>query len=334
VRKRKWRSEEVVQSLRVAYGVATSQLVTDEWSFLTEIPLRAPRSRSVLGREYDESFWSNTRTIDVFLVRNWASGTGFQRVAVEVKVTRSDYRNETAEKRAPAERAAHLTYYAAPAGIIEPDTLPEGWGLIEIHATREEWEAAKGWQLGEWNAGQRTDLAKVRVRAVKRVPQCSLEYLVSAGFRRASRAEERIRRGEDDAAQVPALRAQALRLEGQLERREDALVRERERVRRFRTEALAMAGGQVCSECRHPIRLNTAKRNAFGMTWVHDEDRQEGICEEARSEADRVRKETEYGSRYTRGWAEPVWPLAERAEREADTERAKAERAENAAAAE
>lgn len=322
-----------MQSLRVAYGVATSGLVTDEWSFLTEVPLRAPR-QGYSGHVYDESYWSNIRTIDVLVCRNWSSGVGFQRVAIEVKVSKSDYRNETEIKRAPAERAAHLTYYAAPAGLIEPDTLPEGWGLIEVHATREEYDAAKGWQLGEWRVGQHTDVAKVRVRAAKRTPECSLEYLVSAGMRRASRAEERIRRGGEDAVEIPALRAQVARLEGQLERREATVARERERVRAMRQELLAMQDGQVCSECRHPIRLSTDRRSVWGYQWVHDEDRQEGVCTEARAEADRLRKEQAYGSRYTRGWADPVWPLALVGARDEERAELAAERAEHEADAE
>lgn len=307
--KRKWKAAEVVHALRVAYGVAGSQLVQDEWSLLTEVPLRAPRANA--HRPDDENYWSNTRTIDVFLTRNWSSGVGNRRIAVEVKVSRSDYRNETDLKRLPAERAAHQTYYAAPAGIIDPATLPDGWGLIEVYGTREEFEAAKGWVLGPtalFVAERREGLdafPKVSVRPTLREPVCNLDVLVATAMRRASRAEEKIRRGENDATAVPGLRADVARLEAQLERRETALHVERDKVGKVITEMLSVAD-QVCSDCREPVGYHRGRGR-----WTHTDREQEGRCEEARAEANRREKEAQYGARYSRGWAEPVRPLAQ-----------------------
>lgn len=306
--KKKWTSGDVVHALRVAYGVAGSALVTDEWSLLTEVPLRAPRA----GYErYGEGFWSNTRTIDVLLTRNWTSGAGHRRIAVEVKVSRSDYRNETDLKRLPAERAAHHTYYAAPAGLIDPDTLPEGWGLIEVYEDRESYDAGKGRGLGEFQPGREAPLVKVRVRPVERTPECDLNYLVAAGMRRASRAEERIRRGEEDAAAVPALRAEVAKLTAQLERRDEAVRRERDKVHQLRHFVIAVEGGQDCADCENPVAYDTRRG-----VWAHRDRDHHKACEEARAEANRKAREAEFGARYLRGWPDPVEPKALRAQRE------------------
>lgn len=315
-RKRKWTSAEVIHALRLAYGVAGSGLVTDEWSLLTEVPLRAPRT-GYSGTVHDNDVWSNVRTIDVLLTRNWASGVGFRRIAVEVKVSKSDYRNENEIKRAPAEAAAHQTYYAAPAGIIDPDTLPDHWGLIEVYADREAYKAGTGWVLGEWQyerpveEGPRIERefwTKVRTRPTERTPSCNLDYLVSAGMRRASRAEERIRRGADDAAKVPALQAEVTRLTGQLERRDTALHTARDQNRALRSVVAAVEGGQVCSDCHEPVALDA--RSRMGAAWKHTDRDQEKVCLDARTERNRLEREAKVGARYFRGWADPVMPLS------------------------
>ena len=144
--KPKWTAAAVVDALLAAYGVSGSDLSTDEWSFLTEVPLRTAYSHAAnvpLNR------WSaNERTIDVFLVRNWTSKPGHRRVAIEVKVSRSDYRNEHEIKRAPAEASAHHTYYATPAGLLDPKDLHPGWGVLEVYADDLSYKSGKGWGVG------------------------------------------------------------------------------------------------------------------------------------------------------------------------------------------
>lgn len=61
--------------------------------------------------------------------------------AIEVKVTRSDF---TAEMKTPAKRlaAVHFSNYfsfAAPRGIIEPEELSSGTGLIEFSGSKGKW---------------------------------------------------------------------------------------------------------------------------------------------------------------------------------------------------
>lgn len=289
--KRKWTAAEVVHALRVAYGVADSQLVTDEWSFLTEVPLRSGTG----GK------WSaNERTIDIMLTRNWSAGVGHRRIAIEVKISRSDFRNETDLKRLPAEQSAHQCYYAAPAGLLTPKDLPKGWGLIEVYPDTEAYEEGTGWPLGHFTLHPRV---RTRVRAVEAHPSCDLDYLVSAAMRRGSRAEERIRRGEDDAAAVPALRVEVESLHQKLARREQALDREKNRTALLLSQYLAAVGEQMCADCGKAIGYQTRTAQ-----WKHREVDDQIACLAAREEADRKRREETVGARYFRGYATPIEP--------------------------
>lgn len=292
----KWTATDVVDALRHAYGVDVSDLHTEEWAMLTEVPLRCPTiGPDGLPRK---GYWgTNERTIDVLLVRNWMSGHGHRRIAIEVKVSRADYRNETDVKRAPAEEAAHLTAYAAPAGLIDPDTLPPHWGLVEVYESAADAAKGKGWPLGHQG------VCKWRVRPTERTPACDMDYLVAAMARRASRAEERIRRAEDDVTAVPGLREEVVRLTAQLARRESAAHRERDRATTLRRQLAALTGDAVCADCEQPIAYNPHKH-----VWLHKERAHEATCRDLRAEAARVRREQATGARYLSGWPDPVEP--------------------------
>lgn len=254
----KWTEARVIDALRNTYLPANSTLVQEEWGFLTQVLLRAPDPRFAhLGKQ---THWTtNQRKIDVLLVRNWAGGKqGHERVAIEVKVTRADYRQDTDLKRGPAEAAAHRCAYAAPAGLIDPTTLPDGWGLIEV-----------------------TDDGKTKwtVKAERREPTADLNYLVSAGFRRASRAEEKIRRGDGDAAEIAALRAENQRLKGITERAVEARDREMGRAKAARTELMQRFGVKpVCAACGAPVAWT---RGRYDSKWEHTDVMQERACQAA-----------------------------------------------------
>lgn len=51
------------------------------------------------------------------------------RTAVEIKVTRSDFKADTEEKRAPWVHYTHKFVYAVPAGLVTPDEVPDYCGL-------------------------------------------------------------------------------------------------------------------------------------------------------------------------------------------------------------
>lgn len=78
--------------------------------------------------------WTEVFGIDVFAQRFWRHGPGFQRVAYEVKVSRSDL---LAELRRPQKRSLALElsnrfYFATPPGLVRPGELPEECGLVEV----------------------------------------------------------------------------------------------------------------------------------------------------------------------------------------------------------
>ena len=67
--------------------------------------------------------YCTTRRIDGLLVK------ARQRTAIEVKVTRADYRRESDRKRAPWVAITHRFVYACPEGLIQPQEVPDGLGL-------------------------------------------------------------------------------------------------------------------------------------------------------------------------------------------------------------
>jgi len=75
------------------------------------------------------------RRIDFFAFNLWPSKK-YLKIAYEIKVSRSDFFKELDDprKREPAERLANECYFATPVGMVQPDEVPEGWGLIEMIA--------------------------------------------------------------------------------------------------------------------------------------------------------------------------------------------------------
>jgi hypothetical protein len=301
----KWTAADVVQALREAYGITVDAVMqAEEWSLVTEMPLRADVRRRGLGSlngAQANRFNANLRTIDVLLTRNWSSGKGHERIAVEVKVSRSDFRNETDAKRQPAEHSAHRTTYAAPAGLLKPEEMPEGWGLIEVYETVEAARAGTGWLIGD----ERYSRAKWRKRATDREPMMDADHMLAQALRRASRLEERIRRGEDAAAEVAALRAAVERAEGVAARASEAKRREQGRMRYWRDLFMATEGAQVCGTCDQPITFVLRR-----MEWRHADSGHDGRCYELRAERERLRRERATGARYIASWADPVTPKA------------------------
>lgn len=78
--------------------------------------------------------------IDLFAINLWPSkrnGDGVPlSLAFEIKVSRADFRKELENpgKRAIAEQTASECWFAAPAGLVKKEEVPEGWGLVS--ATR------------------------------------------------------------------------------------------------------------------------------------------------------------------------------------------------------
>lgn len=82
-----------------------------------------------------DEFWQPTyRRIDVLLMRTSASAkpVPFERIAVEIKISRGDFFRDTEEKRRAWHAVAHRFAYATPPGLVRPDEVPDGCGLLEV----------------------------------------------------------------------------------------------------------------------------------------------------------------------------------------------------------
>lgn len=71
------------------------------------------------------------RRIDALMFGSLTKHGDYQRTAVEIKVSRSDFKRETEEKRAPWLRVVHRFVYLVPEGLIRAEEVPEGLGLWE-----------------------------------------------------------------------------------------------------------------------------------------------------------------------------------------------------------
>lgn len=89
-----------------------------EWAFFAEM-------RNATG------FPRQVRTFDAWAMNTWPS-KGYRTLGYEIKVSRSDFLHELEDptKRAALEKVAGECYFATPAGLLRPDEVPEGWGLI------------------------------------------------------------------------------------------------------------------------------------------------------------------------------------------------------------
>lgn len=61
-------------------------------------------------------------------------GSGGHSVLVEVKVSRADFLNDKNKsfRKTPAQGMGSERYYCCPTGLIKPEELPTGWGLVYV----------------------------------------------------------------------------------------------------------------------------------------------------------------------------------------------------------
>ena len=73
------------------------------------------------------------RWIDVLVMAIWPS-RGLQVIGIEIKVSKADWKRELADpKKADAiGKYCDLWWIATPPGIVDPETLPLNWGLMEL----------------------------------------------------------------------------------------------------------------------------------------------------------------------------------------------------------
>ncbi|WHP16584.1 hypothetical protein [Cellulomonas sp. ES6] len=213
---------EVVTAVRRLFG-AERDGVGPEWAALEEFT-GGPGA------------WGWSRRADLFLVRAWSGRPrGHERVLVEVKVSRADLAHELAhpDKLATFARYAHRVYFATPAGLVRDEDLGAGVGLIEVKGER----------------------ARVRLQAERRadVEHAPESFMVEA-FRRAGRAEARIRQADDgDApARVAQLERELAVARRAIDTARAAADRDRDRLNKW-VQTIAYAGGVACV-CGKPMR--------------------------------------------------------------------------------
>jgi hypothetical protein len=218
---------DVVTAVRTHFG-AERDTLSPEWAALDELT--------------DAPGYGASRRADLFLVRAWNGKRGHERILVEVKVSRADLRNELAqpEKMAAIGRYAHRLYFAAPAGLVAGDQdLGAGVGLLEL--------------------GEDGRVREVR-GAARRDPEPVPEAMFVETFRRAARAEARIR-AEDDgdaAATIVSLRKALASSRAAEARARDVAATERARMVTF--ENLVLESGAIPCTCGAALR--TPKRRS------------------------------------------------------------------------
>ena len=79
------------------------------------------------------TYWgdNNGRMIDALVIDTYKE---YRRTAFEIKVSRSDFLSDLQDedKHGPALALCHDFYWIAPKGMIHPDEIPAGMGLMEV----------------------------------------------------------------------------------------------------------------------------------------------------------------------------------------------------------
>jgi hypothetical protein len=119
-------SRDIIRALRKRHPFP-------EWIFAEEVRLGTGFTTSYHVQGSPRAISGEGR-IDA-LVMNTYPYKRFIRIAYEIKISRADFLSEMKNpyKREGAEMFANACYFAAPAGLIKPDELPEPWGLVEIN---------------------------------------------------------------------------------------------------------------------------------------------------------------------------------------------------------
>jgi hypothetical protein len=231
-----------------------------------------------------------TRRCDVLLV------APADRIMVEVKVDRGDYLADVRQPRKHTawQQLSHRWAYAAPAGLIRLDEVPDGWGLLEV------------------GGGVRWARRAPRHRSKDDVlPDLPWTLLLS----RLSYAEATLRgHSHGQTGDVEKVRAELQ----ELTRAKDRLLNRASRVERerdyYKRLAVQLGGGWPCSTCGRPVRPKSIT-NLYGG-WVHrkadeavcEPQRRERLTREAREQWDALTPEKQQG--YLWGDRDPARVLA------------------------
>lgn len=226
---------ELVTALRRSYGCEHDG-IGPEWAALDEMAI------GVGGR---------TPRIDLLCIRAWGGRPkGHERHAIEIKTSRSDLRRELDKgKWRPWAVVTHRFYLAIPGDLdLTGIDLPERWGLLrgDTHGVHVERRAPRQDDPGP-------------------LP----EPVALEAFRRASRAEARIRQADDG---DPQARAARLHQENTaLHRTIETARRGEERWQQRAESALEMWAAfapDVRCQCGTPIKISPFGRS-YSLNWEH-----------------------------------------------------------------
>lgn len=110
------------------------------------------------------------------------SSAGFKARAYEIKVSRADFRRDTAVKQREARLFSDQFFYVVPTGLLKPEELPDWAGLIEYHDGKLKtvipapyrdkdaptWELVVSMIRNSGRVNRDTDLLKLRLREAER----------------------------------------------------------------------------------------------------------------------------------------------------------------------
>lgn len=86
----------------------------------------------------DHELTHRGRRLDALAFRLWGGGKGYRVLGFEIKTSRGDWRHELTQIEKSREWAEVVDefYVVAPAGIVQLDELPRGWGLLEVRKSK------------------------------------------------------------------------------------------------------------------------------------------------------------------------------------------------------
>lgn len=142
------------------------------------------------------AFCQGTRRCDLWTI-SANSSAGFKARAYEVKISRADFRRDTAVKQREARLFSDQFFYVTPAGLLKPDEVPDWAGLIEytdgafktiIHAPYRDkdaptWELVVSLIRNSGNVNRDTDLLKLRLRTAERAIAVARKAIIEKGKR-------------------------------------------------------------------------------------------------------------------------------------------------------
>ena len=120
------------------------------------------------------------RSIDAQAINTWPS-RGMEIVAIEIKVSRSDFQREMKDPSKAESGAAYADRIAlaTPKGLVAPEELPKGWGLIEVN----------GDGKGRWKVKATPKDAKTPDRALLVTMMRAISGDIEAEIKRRNRVE-------------------------------------------------------------------------------------------------------------------------------------------------